>query len=178
MKIYVEYFFRVWKHKYYVMRAGLKIGVSVWQLIVHDWHKFTPAEFVPYARYFCGGKNEDDKDAFMYAWLNHARKGKHHWEYWILNSGYDFSRAQGGLIPMPEKYIIEMVADWMGASMAYTGSWNMQLWLMDNLQNVLDNMNDLKTSYLIDVLICQGYNLKFISQRHTTLYYLWLNRID
>jgi hypothetical protein len=30
---------------------------------------------------------------------------------------------------MPETYVREMVADWMGASRAYTGSWDMTEWL-------------------------------------------------
>lgn len=38
-----------------------------------------------------------------------------------------------GPMPMPERYVREMVADWMGASRAYTGSWDMVDWLEKNL---------------------------------------------
>lgn len=32
-------------------------------------------------------------------------------------------------LPMPEKYVREMVADWMGASKAYDGKWPKEKWL-------------------------------------------------
>jgi Family of unknown function (DUF5662) len=36
-------------------------------------------------------------------------------------------------LPIPERYIREMVADWLGASRAYTGSWYIDSWLEKNL---------------------------------------------
>lgn len=33
------------KHKWFVLLAGLEVGVPLWRLIIHDWSKFTPAEF-------------------------------------------------------------------------------------------------------------------------------------
>lgn len=33
---------------------------------------------------------------------------------------------------MPEIYVREMVVDWLGASRAYTGSWNMATWIDAN----------------------------------------------
>jgi hypothetical protein len=39
--------------------------------------------------------------------------------------------ALGGhtVLLMPEEYIREMIADWLGASRAKTGSWDIKLWL-------------------------------------------------
>lgn len=37
------------------------------------------------------------------------------------------------LLPMPTVCVREMVADWMGASKAYTGSWDISEWLVSNL---------------------------------------------
>lgn len=36
------------------------------------------------------------------------------------------------LLPMPETYVREMIADCLGASRAYTGSWNVANWLNEN----------------------------------------------
>ena len=38
---------------------------------------------------------------------------------------------------MPETYVREMVADWMGASMAYTGKPDIQEWLNQNHHKML-----------------------------------------
>ena len=37
---------------------------------------------------------------------------------------------------MPLQDNIEMVSDWLGASRAYTGSWDMQDWLKDNFYKI------------------------------------------
>ena len=42
---------------------------------------------------------------------------------------------------MPEKYIWEMVSDWLGASKGYTGSWDMTKWLHDNLPSINQNLH-------------------------------------
>lgn len=41
----------------------------------------------------------------------------HHWEYWI-----DFA-SDGSIIAkkMPYKYVVEMICDWVGAGMVYSG---------------------------------------------------------
>jgi hypothetical protein len=37
---------------------------------------------------------------------------------------------------MPERYVLEMVADWMGSGRAYTGDWDMTDWLSRNLSRI------------------------------------------
>jgi len=48
---YLKYLIR---HKWFVFRAGLKLKVSIWRLLIHDWTKFLPSEFFPYLRKFYG----------------------------------------------------------------------------------------------------------------------------
>ena len=122
--------------------AGLRTGVPVWRLIIHDWQKFTISEFPKYARYFFGGKQEKDKEPFMFAWLHHVHYGPHHWEYWLLNPDYNFATSENGKLPMPETYVREMVADWMGASRTYTGSWDMSKWLTENEPRIASLIHD------------------------------------
>lgn len=126
------------RHKWYVFVAGRLVGVSVWRLLVHDWSKFTPVEFINYARFKYG---VNSVEGWAKAWLHHLHHNPHHQEHWVLSWGGnpDFYDKVGEhialfvtLLPMPEMYAREMVADWMGASRAYTGSWDIAAWLNKN----------------------------------------------
>lgn len=118
MMHYLRYARTVLRHKYFVFRAGLKTGAPIWQLIIHDFSKFSPAEFIPYARNFelKGGPAPIDQEKFAHAWIHHVHKNPHHWEHWLRPGRIDPT-------PMPERYIREMLADWMGASRVYGGEW-------------------------------------------------------
>jgi len=64
--------------------------------------------------------------------------GPHHWQHWIFADGFSpkGSSVESGVMEMPAIYVREMVADWMGASRVYTGSWDMTAWLATNLPKV------------------------------------------
>lgn len=116
----MKYFWITLKHKWFVLVAGLRISVPLYLLVLHDWTKFTPAELPHYDRQFFG--KADDPLGFSIAWNHHQKNNKHHWEYWVPISGH----TRGGYqdlqpLPMPEKYIREMVADWFGAARTYEG---------------------------------------------------------
>lgn len=49
--LYLKY---VLRHKWFVFVAGLRRGVPLWQLLVHDLSKFRPDEWRPYAEWFYG----------------------------------------------------------------------------------------------------------------------------
>lgn len=82
----MNYFWLTIKHKWFVFLAGLKTGVPLWRLIIHDWSKFTPSELPHYQRQFFGDK--DDPLGFAAAWLHHQNHNPHHWEYWLPRSGH------------------------------------------------------------------------------------------
>ena len=153
--IYWKHFKSIVIHKWFVFLAGLRLGVPVWRLVVHDWQKFTHWEFKAYARnfQFKGEKAEKAGFDFSYAWLHHENTAPHHWGYWIPRAG----RYANMPLPMPETYVREMVADWLGASRAYTGSWDMHDWLQKNLSGIVDNMCNETWDILEDVLIEIGY---------------------
>ena len=139
--MYIKYLKSLLWHKYYVFVAGRKLGVNLWQLLVHDFTKFSKVEFISYAQYFYGDWPEtakgpleyrhliktkaDVKAAFDKGWLHHLHHNPHHWQYWLLQNDDD------GLVVlyMPQKYSREMVADWLGAGRAYNGVWDMTKWL-------------------------------------------------
>ncbi len=129
MKAHFAYLKYVLRHKWFVLLAGLDLGVPLLMLIFHDWDKFLPDEWFPYVRYFYNpdGTKADRRDKngyydaaraldehFNFAWLLHQKRNKHHWQWWIL------PLDDGGFktLPMPNVYRREMLADWRGAGRA------------------------------------------------------------
>jgi len=134
-----RYFLKTVQHKFFVFVAGLKIGVPIWQLIIHDWSKFTPTELFGYGRQFYSKKQ--DAENWARTWIHHQNHNPHHWEYWITRSDLYKSYRANEPMPMPEKYIKEMLADWMGAGRAYEGKFPENLtdwdWWFKNNQKIV-----------------------------------------
>lgn len=81
------------------------------QGIIHDMSKFSLKEFFPYAKkFYSTNKDELTELQWKYAWLHHQHKNKHHWNYWVVDQN---TREA---LPMPQKYIIEMLCDWRSFS--------------------------------------------------------------
>lgn len=82
------YLLAVLRHKRFVYQEGRKLGLTVWRCLIHDWQKFLPIEWFPYANAFYGsgggktGKPQGD-NVFDWAWLHHQHLGPHHWQYWL-----------------------------------------------------------------------------------------------
>jgi hypothetical protein len=147
---HLKYLNYVIRHKWFVFLAGIKTQTPFWQLLIHDWSKFLPSEWLPYVNNFYASEDEkfDEwseantkygcqeaapyghfiKDRFTVAWLHHQNRNKHHWQYWVItkDDGRTFA------LPMPEKYVREMVADWAGAGKAITGEWEVAEWYEKN----------------------------------------------
>lgn len=132
----MQYLLKTIEHKWYVLWASIRVGLPLWRALVHDLSKFAGAELPHYDRQFFGVR--DDPEGFARAWLHHQNCNDHHWEYWITRSDHSHggSGAVDGCLPMPEECVTEMVADWLGASKAYTGSWDMADWLAHNLEKM------------------------------------------
>lgn len=137
------------KHIGYVQEAGEMLGVDPVQLKMHDMSKWSAEEFPAYANRFYG---EPDEVAFKYAWLHHLQNNPHHWNHWLLQNDEDGMEA----LEMPQHYALEMVADWMGASRAYTGTYDMTDWLRENFGRMILHP---KTRQLItNILVSRGYS--------------------
>lgn len=116
----MSYFFLLLRHKFLVFLAGILYTKSnIFNLLIHDWSKFTPVEFSHYKRKHQQLPYDDDK--MQAAWLHHQNFNPHHWEHWISRSGHgnDGISVREQTIAMPMKYVREMVADWMGSSRTY-----------------------------------------------------------
>lgn len=124
---YLKY---VARHKFWVGFYCFKEGM-IWRGIKHDWSKFRPSEWIPYANYFYGPKGEEvwakrkqnggyykpyesGDEQFDFAWLLHQKRNDHHWQWWIV------PKDEGGFkaLPMKEKSWREMICDWRGAGRA------------------------------------------------------------
>jgi len=147
-----------------VQEAGAKIGVEPLQLAVHDQSKFTDIEFVPYAEYFYNKdgtraiiKNKNRTDSYTRAWLHHLHNNMHHWQYWIFPDNWEPDGADiiKGVMRMPDNYALEMIADWMGASKAYTDSWDMTKWLKEHIPHIV--VHPKTSKYLKSELSKIGY---------------------
>ena len=157
--IYLNYLKSLLKHKRFVFVECCRLGIP-WLGVVHDWSKFLPSEFIPYARYFYGNyparadihgdmRNilpdrytaEGVKAAFNVAWLHHQKRNRHHWQYWLLVNDSDEPKQRA--LPMPDRYRREMLADWIGAGRAYgkqeqnNNNLDTQQWYLDNRDKLI-----------------------------------------
>lgn len=86
MKRHWQYLKYVLRHKWYVFQECWKLGVPLWIAFFHDWDKFLPDEWFPYARTFYkpdGSKQYVESVDFARAWMLHQHRNKHHWQYWL-----------------------------------------------------------------------------------------------
>lgn len=142
---HLRYLWYVLKHKWFVFYAGVRLGgIPLWRLVIHDWTKFTPAEWFPYVEYFYGANPiQRDKTGYYHAglvggsfdaaWNHHQKHNPHHWQYWILLMDNDEPRVK--TLPMPRAYAREMVADWIGAGRAQ-GKPDCEAWYLVNKDKI------------------------------------------
>ena len=122
--MYWSYFKYVVEHKWNVGIECLKIIQPV-HAITHDLSKFRPSEFIPYAKFFYAKnrannykQSDEDDPNFQKGWNHHQKRNKHHWNYWVSVTRRDEIIP----IPMPSKYVMQMIADWRGMSRKFGGS--------------------------------------------------------
>lgn len=146
MKRHWSYFRYLIRHKWFVFVAGLQTEAPLWRLVIHDWSKFLPCEWGPYARSFYNrdGSKRDwktrdpwDQMEFNEAWNHHQKFNKHHWQYWLLTNDNDDPKHKP--LPIPEKYLLEMVSDWMGTGRLITGKWDVWNWYEANKSRIILN---------------------------------------
>ncbi len=110
-------------HRRLVRKGCFKIGLYR-QGLFHDLSKYSPSEFWVGVKYFQGDRSPNNAErediGYSSAWLHHKGRNKHHYEYWI---DYSLENPDGSVIPvpMPQKYIAEMMMDRIAASKVYKG---------------------------------------------------------
>lgn len=118
-----KHFKTITYHKWLVCKGCFAIGLYK-QGLLHDMSKYSPAEFFVGAKYFQGDRSPNNVErellGYSTAWLHHKGRNKHHYEYWI---DYSLKGVPGGMepVPMPKRYIAEMVMDRIAACKVYWG---------------------------------------------------------
>ena len=104
-------------HRKFVREACFKMGLF-WQGLVHDLSKYSVIELL-ICKYYSGTRSphQNAREVLGYSpsWIHHYHTNKHHYQYW-----WD-ENEEGKIIPMkmPYQFVIESVADMLGASKAY-----------------------------------------------------------
>ena len=109
------------RHRHLVFCHCCKAGIP-WQGLWHDFSKFSPVEFWNGVRFYQGdhSPNEEERRVRGYssAWLHHKGRNRHHLEYWI---DYTNTTSPMGGMPMPQRFVAEMICDRLAASKTYRG---------------------------------------------------------
>ncbi len=113
-------------HKIEVFKAGLELLKMDWfkrldideetflyNLYIHDLSKFSAIEAIPYALHDFGSPNFSNE--MKYAWCHHKAINKHHPEHWLN----PMRNGELKPLPMDDIFIVEMIADWIGAGKCY-----------------------------------------------------------
>lgn len=111
----------VTRHRHKVIAHCAKAGILA-QGLRHDLSKYSPTEFWPGVRYFNGthSPTEDERrtQGYSQAWMHHKGRNRHHWEYW---TDFSVSEQRYVAVPMPRRYLAEMLCDRIAASKIYKG---------------------------------------------------------
>lgn len=116
------HFKTITKHRHMVLRNCFRVGLYR-QGLTHDLSKYSPTEFRTGIRYYQDGRrspNAAEREVCGYspAWIHHKGRNKHHFEYWW---DLNLETQQYGPVPMPTKYLVEMVMDRIAACKIYRG---------------------------------------------------------
>ncbi len=116
-----RHFWTVTRHRHMVMRHCFRAGI-IWRGLTHDLSKYSPAEFLPGARYYQGYRSPNEREretmGFSLAWMHHKGRNRHHFEYW---TDYDPVTKRMTPAPMPRVFVAEMFCDRVAAGKIYGG---------------------------------------------------------
>jgi len=146
----IRHFRYLWyliRHKWFVAAHCFRHRMFI-RAIMHDFSKFWPSEFFPYADFFYGKRRQRGKrnyeendiadpqlqSKFDKALLFHLHRNPHHWQHWVLK------RSRGGYkcLDMPMRLVIEMVCDWQAAGRVQQGkSANVKSWYAANKSTMM-----------------------------------------
>ena len=119
-----KHFKTITRHKFLVAQGCFRVGLYR-QGLLHDMSKYSPAEFLVGVKYYQGTRSpnnaEREEKGYSSAWLHHKGRNKQHFEYW---QDYSLQGEQGVLepVPMPDRYVAEMIMDRIAASKVYKGA--------------------------------------------------------
>ena len=169
-----RHFKTITHHRILVMRGCFCVGLY-WQGLTHDLSKYSPTEFLVGAKYYQGNRSpngaEREDKGYSEAWIHHKGRNRHHWEYWtdmlITTKRYD-------PVPVPRKYLAEMVMDRIAASKTYQGSAYTDASALNYLlssreQNLMHPQTRQELEYILTMLRDRGEKYTFHYIKHEFL---------
>jgi hypothetical protein len=103
-------------HRQYVYDFGVALGCPEKQLLRHDLCKLSAEQFEGYARYFSGGRQEEDKQRYLAAWQQHQCEEHHYQSY--SKEGFSFDNFSEERL---RNNMLEIVADLLAATVQRGG---------------------------------------------------------
>ena len=98
------------KHKYHVLRAGLKLDLPFLQLALHDYNKFYPSVWIPWREWSYSKKVETPLDAKLFQdWRKAVQK-----HYESESHAHHYHKMGVPVEKVPIEYRIERLADHYG----------------------------------------------------------------
>ena len=169
-----KHFVTITKHRMLVCGGCFRVGLY-WRGLTHDLSKYSPTEFWIGAKYYQGNRSpntaEREDKGYSEAWMHHKGRNRHHYEYWT-----DLSKEtkQYESLPMPRKYLVEMVMDRRAACMTYQGKNYTPGAALQYLRNSMEkNRMNPKTrqelDYLLEMLAEKGEKETFHYIKHHVL---------
>ena len=117
----LKHFATITYHRWLVCGGCFRVGLY-WRGLTHDLSKYSPKEFWTGVRFYQGNRSpnaaERDQKGFSEAWMHHKGRNRHHYEYW---TDMNMETGRYEAVPMPRKYLIEMVMDRRAACIVYQG---------------------------------------------------------
>lgn len=122
LKNLMGHFRTITRHRHLVIYHCAKAGI-LWQGLFHDLSKYSPTEFWPSVKYYQGFRSpieqEREENGMSVVWMHHQGRNRHHFEYW---KDYNLKTHQIEPVPMPLRFVKEMVCDRIAASKIYYGN--------------------------------------------------------
>lgn len=117
----LKHFLKITNHRHRVIKYCFRAGIGI-QGLGHDLSKYSPTEFLNSSKLYQGDRSPNEKARELYgysvAWMHHKGRNRHHYEYW---SDVNLKTRTYEPVPMPDRYIKEMVCDRIAASEVYKG---------------------------------------------------------
>lgn len=126
--IYWTYFTFTCHHKWLVFLECCKVGLY-WRGVIHDWDKFLPSQFIPYAQHFHqkhtlrpkgysfqpGEYLQNATADYQRARARHYRLQEHHPEHWVT-----WANGQAAALKMSKDALWEMCCDMQAINIQLT----------------------------------------------------------
>lgn len=116
-----QHFWTITRHRHAVLAGCFRVGLY-YQGLTHDLSKYSPVEFWNGVKYYQGTRSpntaEREDRGYSLAWMHHKGRNRHHFEYW---TDLDPTTKRYAPVPMPRRYLVEMVMDRRAACLIYQG---------------------------------------------------------